>query len=349
MPWSVVAAVVGAGIGAGASADASRKARNAQDKATLEANALSERQFKESMDFQRQQSEAAMQFQAEMADWEAARADAFEARQVQRANELRDTARKDNAGNIASGEVARKQLDYSMGFGGTGLGEAGALTKPFQFTQDDPSYQWRLSEGLRGVNNGAAAQGNLLSGAAQKALAKYAGAAASQEYGNAFARDSSTKSDAYNRLMGMVGMGQNATNSANGIAAGAAQTLSNSSTAAFNQASDASQNAANSIASILTSLGTNGANAMTNYGNSVNANNLAMANARAGSYLLQGQNWQNAGNKLSNDLSSWAQRNNNTYSNPATNYNYVNGSDWQSDNYTNGSNQQNNSFWNSNA
>ena len=54
--------------------------------------------------------------------------------------------------------------------------------------QTDPSYQWRLSQGLKGVERGAAARGTLLTGGTQKALTDYGQHAASQEYGNAYQR-----------------------------------------------------------------------------------------------------------------------------------------------------------------
>jgi hypothetical protein len=58
----------------------------------------------------------------------------------------------------------------------------------FKFSQDDPSYQFRLKEGQRALENSAAARGTLLSGATAKALQNYGQEAASQEYGNAFGR-----------------------------------------------------------------------------------------------------------------------------------------------------------------
>lgn len=58
---------------------------------------------------------------------------------------------------------------------------------PLNFTQD-PSYQFRLNEGVKALQHGAAARGTLLTGATAKALQNYGQEAASQEYGNAFNR-----------------------------------------------------------------------------------------------------------------------------------------------------------------
>lgn len=52
----------------------------------------------------------------------------------------------------------------------------------------DPSYQFRLSEGLKGVNAASAVRGKLRSGDAAKALARYSSDLASTEYGNWFNR-----------------------------------------------------------------------------------------------------------------------------------------------------------------
>jgi len=52
----------------------------------------------------------------------------------------------------------------------------------------DPSYQWRLRQGLDAVENSAAARGGALSGNALRAITDYGQGAASQEYNNEFQR-----------------------------------------------------------------------------------------------------------------------------------------------------------------
>lgn len=69
--------------------------------------------------------------------------------------------------------------------------------------QADPGYQFRLQEGQRAINNSLLAQGLGLSGAQLRASQEYGQGLASQEYGNWF-----------NRLSGLAGIGQNATNNA---------------------------------------------------------------------------------------------------------------------------------------
>lgn len=85
-------------------------------------------------------------------------------------------------------------------------------TNPFQFDPtSDPSYQFRLQEGLDAVEGSAAAQGGLFSGQTGKDLTNYAQNAASQEYQKAFGRDLATKDQvgqAYGRAFGQNITGQ---------------------------------------------------------------------------------------------------------------------------------------------
>lgn len=57
-----------------------------------------------------------------------------------------------------------------------------------QMLYADPSYQFRLQQGMSGLENSAAARGGLLSGNTLKAISDYNQNAASQEYGNVWNR-----------------------------------------------------------------------------------------------------------------------------------------------------------------
>lgn len=89
-------------------------------------------------------------------------------------------------------------------------GDFGSLMRDFSMAdfEADPGYQFRMDEGMRGVEGGAAARGGLLSGAALKAIQKYGQGLASQEYGNAFNRFEANKTNNFNRLTGLVQSGQ---------------------------------------------------------------------------------------------------------------------------------------------
>lgn len=90
----------------------------------------------------------------------------------------------------------------------------GSLMRDFSMAdfEQDPGYEFRRTEGLKGVEGGAAARGGLLSGGALKAIQKYGQDLASQEYGNAFNRFTGQQTNKYNRLAGVVNTGQGATN-----------------------------------------------------------------------------------------------------------------------------------------
>lgn len=114
-----------------------------------------------------------------------------------------DTTRSDLAPWMDAGRGALNKLT-ALTSGGTNTAQT--------ILDQDPGYQFRLSEGEKGINRSAASQGGLLSGATQKALAKYNQDYASNEFGNT-----------YNRLASLAGIGQTAVNSA----AGAGQNYAN--------------------------------------------------------------------------------------------------------------------------
>lgn len=78
--------------------------------------------------------------------------------------------------------------------------------------QQDPGYQFRLSEGEKAINNAAAARGMGNSGATMKALAKYNQDFASNEYTNAYNRFNNDQTNRFNRLSALAGVGQTANN-----------------------------------------------------------------------------------------------------------------------------------------
>ncbi|QIM51626.1 hypothetical protein [Hydrogenophaga crocea] len=108
----------------------------------------------------------------------------------------------------------RAQTAVGSGTGGAGDSEFGSLMRDFSMAdfEADPGYQFRMDEGMRGVEGGAAARGGLLSGAALKAIQKYGQGLASQEYGNAYNRYTTNQTNKYNKLAGLVSSGQGATN-----------------------------------------------------------------------------------------------------------------------------------------
>lgn len=125
------------------------------------------------------------------------------------------------------------------------------FTAPGRFdvnsVQVDPGFDWRLEQGTKALERTAAARGNVLGGGQSKAVMRYAQGLASDEYGRAYDRaygrysddyardygrfsddwnrafqdygfrynvDRANQTDRYNRLAGIAGVGQQATNTA---------------------------------------------------------------------------------------------------------------------------------------
>lgn len=116
-------------------------------------------------------------------------------------------------------DQTRKDLDSYRVAGGNALEQMmGKMAPQGYFNQtytgqalyNDPSYKFRLQQGLDAVEQSSAGRGNLLSGATLKALNNYAQDYASQEYSNAYNRFNADQTNQYNRLSNLIGMGQNA-------------------------------------------------------------------------------------------------------------------------------------------
>lgn len=123
-----------------------------------------------------------------------------------------------------------------------------------------PGYQFALQQGLNAVQSSAAAQGNLLSGGTMKALNNYAQGMAStnyqQTYNNAFNQYlqnynqfQTNQANQYARLMGLTGVGQQATSGLAGAQQSIASNIGNILTGTAQTQSQALQNAAAAQAS----------------------------------------------------------------------------------------------------
>jgi len=103
-----------------------------------------------------------------------------------------------------------EQRDISQPFVDAGVGALGELEgqvgQPFtaEDMMQDPGYQFRLDEGLKGIENSAAARGMQLSGRTLKGIGRYAQDYASGEFQNAYAR----RQQGISNLMNLAYMGQ---------------------------------------------------------------------------------------------------------------------------------------------
>ncbi len=109
---------------------------------------------------------------------------------------------------------------------GTGVG-SGYFTQqytPEEFAKgQDPGYQFRLAQGQEATNRMANMGGGMISGNALKGQEDYTQGAASQEFTNAFNRFQTGRTNIYNTLAGIAGLGQqslNTTANAGATAAG---------------------------------------------------------------------------------------------------------------------------------
>jgi len=91
----------------------------------------------------------------------------------------------------------------------------------------DPGYQFRLSEGSKGVYRPGSALGNYLSGAQAKALTRYNQGFASNEYSNAYNRDAANKARKFGFLSGAAGMGQSSAHQVANLGAQSASNIGN--------------------------------------------------------------------------------------------------------------------------
>lgn len=144
----------------------------------------------------------------------------------------------------------------------TGMKPNGYFNQTYtgQDIYDDPSYKFRVNEGMNAVQQGAAAQGGLLSGATQKALLNYGQEAGSQEYQNAYNRFNADQTNQYNRLSNLVGIGQNAAAQTGNAGTQTAQAIANNTLMAGNAQSAgtiaAGNTRANAFGSLLGAAGT---------------------------------------------------------------------------------------------
>lgn len=96
-----------------------------------------------------------------------------------------------------------------------GLKPGGDFNRDFTiadfYANQDPGYQFRMDEGAKATERGAAARGGLYSGAEGKALQRYGQDYASGEYSNAYSRFNNDRTTRFNRLSALAGTAQTAT------------------------------------------------------------------------------------------------------------------------------------------
>lgn len=176
--------------------------------------------------------------------------------------------------NAVSGKgISSSQAMYPMVTGTKEPGESGlpedmygSLLQDFAYQDfdqknwQDPGYDFRLAEGQKALERSAAARGGLKSGGTLKALTDYAQGMASQEYQNSYNRYdtdyrrafdtfNANKTNLFNRLASMAGVGQQTATTLGSAGQRYASDVGNTSTTAAARAGDLNTDAAAARAS----------------------------------------------------------------------------------------------------
>lgn len=130
-----------------------------------------------------------------------------------------DQTRADQAPFMQTGVAGNAKLANLLGVGGDSTnGDYGSLLKKFSSSDlaNDPVYnsglQFGLNQGTGAINQRALQSGGYDSGATLKALTQYANDYGSTKANDSFNRYNTDQSNVYNRLAGISGAGQTATN-----------------------------------------------------------------------------------------------------------------------------------------
>jgi len=113
--------------------------------------------------------------------------------------------------------------------------------------QADPGYGFRLKEGLRALENSAAARGGLLSGNAMRGITRYGQGLASEEFDKAFNRYQAGFASRLNPLQALAGVGQTSANTLSNAAGQYGQSLAQGEIARGNIKASSYANMANAL------------------------------------------------------------------------------------------------------
>jgi hypothetical protein len=173
--------------------------------------------------------------------------------------------------SIASQErMFERQVGLQEPFRRVGVNALPELVEASRYTpfgmeqfQADPGYGFRLKEGLRALENSAAARGGLLSGNAMRGITRYGQGLASEEFGNAFNRYQAERQARLGPLQSLAGMSQSSANTLTGAAG----------------------NLGAGMAGAYGQLGAGTASAYGSLGSALGANAINAGNARASGYM----------------------------------------------------------------
>jgi len=129
-----------------------------------------------------------------------------------RAAKAQENAARDSA--AAQERMFNRQVELQEPFRQAGVNALPELVAASRYTpfgmeqfQADPGYGFRLREGLKALDQSAAARGGLLSGNQLRGVTQFGQDLASQEYTNAFNRYQAERAARLNPLQSLTGMG----------------------------------------------------------------------------------------------------------------------------------------------
>jgi hypothetical protein len=176
-------------------------------------------------------------------------------------NAARDAAKISTGATDRATQLQREMFDKQVELqtpwrdaGVSALNRLQQMNEPGYNFQADPGYQFRLSQGTQALTNRATATGGARSGNTLKALMEYGQNLGSQEYTNQ-----------YNRLAGLAGVGQAATNQTGGAAGAYGQNVGNLMMQNATNAGNAALAAGQARGSMYQGLGNLGGNALAMY------------------------------------------------------------------------------------
>jgi hypothetical protein len=127
----------------------------------------------------------------------------------------RTQARAADRATEAQERMFNRQVQLQEPFRQVGVNALPELVEASRYTpfgmeqfQQDPGYAFRMKEGLRALENTAAARGGLLSGNQMRGVTRFGQELGSQEFTNAFNRYQAERAARLNPLQSLAGMGQ---------------------------------------------------------------------------------------------------------------------------------------------
>lgn len=175
-----------------------------------------------------------------------------------------DAARAASQTELAMFNQNRKDMQPWRDAGTQALDQLTAGTVPGgQFDREftladfnkDPGYQFRMDEGQRGIEAGAAARGGVLNGGTLKALTRYGQDFASGEYNNVYNRFNNDQTTRFNRLSSLAGTGQTATRDVATMGTQVAGNIANNQIGAGNARASGYVGTANAVNNGIQTLG----------------------------------------------------------------------------------------------